>query len=64
MPDDAEMYLIVAEAFADGAAGDANWTLSELVKTKDPAFVSPGAGGILAEILLQSRIALWAEGFR
>jgi hypothetical protein len=43
------MYLIEAEAYE--AAGGANSTFSKLVKTRSPAFVSPGVGGILAEIL-------------
>lgn len=35
-----------------------------MVKTRNLAFVSLGAGCILAEILLQRKIELWVEVFR
>lgn len=45
----AKMYLIEAEVYAHGATGDANSILTELVKTRNPAFVSPGGGDTLTE---------------
>jgi len=61
----AEMYLIEAEALARaGNDGDARQVLTDLVVTRDPAFVTNKSGqALIDEIVLQRRIELWGEGF-
>jgi len=64
----AEMYLILAEAYAKTAGGEANAkaTLFTLVSKRDPAAVlSVNTGqALIDEILFNRRIELWGEGHR
>ncbi len=64
----AEMYLILAEAYAKTTGGDINarTTLFSLVSRRDPnAVVSTNIGqALIDEILLNRRVELWGEGFR
>jgi len=63
----AEMFLIEAEAKARGGdqAGAAK-ALFDMVKTRNPAYVSPTLTGaaLLEEIMFHRRIELWGEGHR
>jgi hypothetical protein len=63
----AEMFLIEAEAKARGgdAAGAAK-ALFDLVKQRDPAYVTSTKTGeaLIEEIMFQRRIELWGEGHR
>ena len=61
-----EMYLIAAEACANGAAGDAAQYLYDLNITRDPAYVKTLKTGaaLLDEIYTYRRIELWGEGHR
>lgn len=64
----AEMYLILAEAYAKTTGGDINarTTLFSLVSKRDPsAVISTNAGqALIDEILQNRRVELWGEGFR
>lgn len=64
----AEMYLILAEAYARTAGGEVNarTALFSLVSKRDPsAVISTNTGQALVdEILLNRRVELWGEGFR
>jgi hypothetical protein len=64
----AEMYLILAEAYAKTSGQDLNakTTLFTLVSKRDPnAVISSNTGiNLINEILLNRRIELWGEGFR
>jgi len=64
----AEMYLILAEAYARTAGGDLNarTALFSLVSKRDPnAVISTNTGqALINEILFNRRIELWGEGFR
>lgn len=64
----AEMYLILAEAYANTAGGEANAkaTLLVLTSKRDPsAVVSTNTGqALINEILVNRRVELWGEGFR
>jgi len=63
----AEMYLILAEAYAkSGQSGLAQDALFQLVSRRDPnAVMSTNAGAALEnEIYFNRRIELWGEGFR
>jgi hypothetical protein len=64
----AEMYLILAEAYArtPGKEADARAALFTLAKNRDAAYVLSVASGqaLIDEILIQRRVELWAEGFR
>lgn len=56
-----EMYLILAEAQANGASGDAKSTLETFVKTyRDPSYSVNG--DVKDAVELQRRIELWGEG--
>jgi starch-binding outer membrane protein, SusD/RagB family len=64
----AEMYLILAEAYAKtpGKEADAKAALFTLAKNRDASYtLSANAGqALIDEILIQRRVELWAEGFR
>lgn len=64
----AEMYLILAEAYARTAGQELNarTALFTLVNRRDPsAILSTNAGqALIDEILLNRRVELWGEGFR
>lgn len=64
----AEVYLILAEAYANtpGKEADAKTTLLTLAKNRDASYtLSANTGAALInEILTQRRIELWGEGFR
>lgn len=64
----AEMFLILAEAYARTAGGELNakTTLFSFVSRRDPnATVSLNTGSaLIEEILLNRRTELWGEGFR
>ena len=64
----AEMFLILAEAYAKTPGQDLNarTTLFNLVSRRDPnAVLSTNTGQALVdEILLNRRVELWGEGFR
>ena len=64
----AEMFLILAEAYARTAGGELNarTTLFNLVSRRDPsAVISTNLGqDLIEEILLNRRVELWGEGFR
>ncbi len=64
----AEMFLILAEAYARTAGGELNarTTLFNLVSRRDPsAVISTNVGqALIEEILLNRRVELWGEGFR
>lgn len=64
----AEMYLIMAEAYASipGKETDAKNALLTLAKNRDASYtLSTNTGDLLVEeILNQRRIELWGEGFR
>jgi hypothetical protein len=64
----AEMYLILAEAYANttGKEADARTALFTLAVNRDPSYVlSTNSGAALInEILVQRRVEFWGEGFR
>jgi hypothetical protein len=64
----AEMYLILAEAYAKTAGGEANAkaTLQSLLIKRNPsAVLSTNSGqALIDEILDNRRVELWGEGFR
>ncbi len=64
----AELYLILAEAYANTTGGEVNarTTLFSLVTRRDPnAVISTNTGqNLINEILLNRRVELWGEGFR
>jgi hypothetical protein len=64
----AEMYLILAEAYANtaGKEADARAALFTLAVNRDPSYVlSTNSGAALInEILVQRRVEFWGEGFR
>jgi hypothetical protein len=64
----AEMYLILAEAYAKipGREADARTALFTLVNNRDPNYVlSTNTGqALINEILMHRRVEFWAEGFR
>lgn len=64
----AEMYLIMAEAYArtPGKEADAQQALFTLMKNRDPNYVlSTNTGqALIDEIMLHRRVELWAEGHR
>ena len=64
----AEMYLILAEAYANtpGKEADARQALYTLVVNRDPSYVlSTNTGqALINEILTHRRIEFWGEGFR
>ena len=64
----AEMYLILAEAYAKtpGKETDAQNTLYTLAHNRDASYVlSTNTGqALIDEILIQRRVELWGEGFR
>jgi starch-binding outer membrane protein, SusD/RagB family len=64
----AEMYLILAEAYANipGKEAEAKAALLTLAKNRDASYtLSTNTGAALVEeILTQRRIELWGEGFR
>lgn len=64
----AEMYLVLAEAYARtaGKETDAKNVLLTLAQNRDPNYtLSTNAGETLInEILIQRRVELWGEGFR
>lgn len=64
----AEMFLILAEAYANtpGSEALARTTLFNLVSRRDPsAVISTNTGqALIDEILLNRRVELWGEGFR
>ncbi|MBA2745742.1 MAG: RagB/SusD family nutrient uptake outer membrane protein [Flavisolibacter sp.] len=64
----AEMYLILAEAYARtaGREGDARQALFTLAKNRDPQYIlsANSSPALIDEILIQRRIELWGEGFR
>lgn len=61
-----EMYLIAAEACANGATGDAAQYLYDLNITRDPSYTKSTSTGatLLNEIYTYRRIELWGEGHR
>lgn len=63
----AEMYLILAEAYArNGQEGEAQNTLFQLTSVRDAnAIKSTNSGAaLIEEVLFNRRIELWGEGFR
>lgn len=64
----AEMYLIMAEAYARtaGKEADARQALFTLMKNRDPNYVLSTNSGqaLIDEIMLHRRVELWAEGHR
>ncbi len=64
----AEMYLIMAEAYARtaGKEADAQQALFTLMKNRDPNYtLSTNTGqALIDEIMLHRRVELWAEGHR
>ena len=64
----AEMYLILAEAYArtPGKEADAKQALLTFAKNRDPNYaLSTNSGqSLIDEILIQRRVELWGEGFR
>jgi hypothetical protein len=64
----AEMYLVLAEAYAKtpGKEGDARTALFTLAKNRDASYtLSTNSGqALINEILFQRRVELWGEGFR
>jgi hypothetical protein len=64
----AEMYLILAEAYANtaGKEADAKAALFTLAVNRDPSYtLSANTGAaLLDEILVQRRVEFWGEGFR
>lgn len=64
----AEMYLIMAEAYArtPGKEVEARQALYTLAVNRDPAYVMSTNSGqaLINEILIQRRVELWAEGHR
>jgi len=64
----AEMYLILAEAYAKipGREADAQAALFTLANNRDAAYTQSTNTGqaLVDEILIQRRIELWGEGFR
>ena len=64
----AEMYLIMAEAYANipGRETDARNALFTLAKNRDANYtLSTNSGqALINEILIQRRVELWGEGFR
>jgi starch-binding outer membrane protein, SusD/RagB family len=64
----AEMYLILAEAYANtaGKEADAKAALFTLAVNRDPSYtLSANTGAaLLNEILVQRRVEFWGEGFR
>ena len=64
----AEMYLILAEAYANtaGKEADAKAALFTLAVNRDPSYTLSANSGaaLLNEILVQRRIEFWGEGFR
>jgi len=64
----AEMYLIMAEAYANtaGKEADARTALYTLVVNRDPSYVLSTNSGtaLIDEILMHRRVEFWGEGFR
>jgi starch-binding outer membrane protein, SusD/RagB family len=64
----AEMYLILAEAYArtPGKETDAQTALYTLAVNRDPGYVLSTNTGqdLIDEIMVQRRVELWGEGFR
>lgn len=64
----AEMYLILAEAYANipGKETDARQALFTLAVNRDPAYVLSTNSGqaLINEILFHRRVEFWGEGFR
>jgi hypothetical protein len=63
----AEMYLIMAEAYARaGKEPEARAALFTLAKNRDASYVLSTNSGqaLIDEILVQRRVELWGEGFR
>jgi hypothetical protein len=64
----AEMYLILAEAYARtaGKEADAKTALFTLAKNRDASYTLSANTGeaLIEEILVQRRVELWGEGFR
>lgn len=64
----AEMYLIMAEAYArtSGKEADARQALFTLMSNRDPNYtLSTNSGqALIDEIMLHRRVELWAEGHR
>ena len=64
----AEMYLIMAEAYAKtpGKEVEARAALFTLAKNRDPNYVLSTNSGqaLLDEIMVHRRVEFWAEGFR
>jgi starch-binding outer membrane protein, SusD/RagB family len=64
----AEMYLILAEAYArtPGKESDAKAALFTLAKNRDASYTLSSNSGqaLINEILVQRRVELWGEGFR
>lgn len=64
----AEMYLILAEAYARtaGKETDARNALFTLAKNRDASYVLSTNSGqaLIDEIMVQRRVELWGEGFR
>jgi starch-binding outer membrane protein, SusD/RagB family len=64
----AEMYLILAEAYAKtpGKEADAQAALYTLAVNRDPDYVLSTNTGqdLIDEIMVQRRVELWGEGFR
>lgn len=64
----AEMYLILAEAYArtPGKEAEARAALFTLASNRDPDYVMSTNSGqaLIDEILIQRRVELWGEGFR
>lgn len=64
----AEMYLILAEAYAKtpGKEGDAKSALLTFASNRDPNYtLSPNSGqALIDEILVHRRVEFWGEGFR
>lgn len=64
----AEMYLILAEAYANtaGKEADAKAALFTLAVNRDPSYTLSANSGaaLINEILFQRRVEFWGEGFR
>lgn len=64
----AEMYLIMAEAYArtPGKEAEAKQALFTLAVNRDPNYTLSANSGqaLINEIMTQRRVELWAEGFR
>lgn len=64
----AEMYLIMAEAYAStpGKEADASQALFTLAVNRDPSYTLSANSGqaLIDEILFHRRVEFWAEGFR